>query len=287
MKTIHLYNQYFLLLYFEYNKTMLRTRRTAYNLTRVKSRPKQPEPFALGGIVPDEFLEQFPPKVKSFLKSHGDEPVNSIKVCREPINSTVMGVMNTISLGALERVRRKLGVDTFFHLYLLINDKYILEKNQVLDFRTGSPSSKATCIPINFSKEMSINEMVDNCLKRMGAHNFFTYSAFNLNCQNFVKNMLSSNGITPPTKFIDANMDAILKEVPWYLPKVSNIITDLAGALTLVKQKIGFKDGGIVSMDMKDYIDEHRRLIDTLQKHGLDKEADYQLQELRDRGIKL
>ena len=281
-----MYNQYFLLLYFEYNKTMLRTRKSSYNVTRVKPK-KQTQHYALGGIVPDEFLEQFPPNVKSFLKSHGDEPIITIKVCREPINSTVMKVMNTISLGALERVRRKLGVDSFFHLYLLINDKYIFEKNQVLDFRSGHPSSKATCIPVNFSKELSINQMVDNCLKRMGPHNFFTYSAFSLNCQNFVKNMLSSSGITPPIKFIDANMDAILKEVPWYLPKVSNMITDLAGALTLVKQKLGFKDGGIVQMGLKDYIEEHKRLIHTLQEHGLDKEAEYQIKELQDRGIKL
>jgi hypothetical protein len=226
---------------------MLRTRKHSHNPLRVKATVKIPH-YALGGIIPDEFLEQMPAKCKSFLHAHGDEPITSIKVCREPINSTVMSVMNTISLGALERVRRKIGVDSFFHLYLLINDKYILEKNQVLDFRTGSPSSKSVCIPVSFNKELTINEMVDNCLKRMGPHNFYTYSAFSLNCQNFVKNMLSASGITPPTKFIDADMNAILKEVPWYLPKVSNMITDLAGALTLVKQKLGFKDGGIVNI---------------------------------------
>jgi hypothetical protein len=253
----------------------------------LKVRRRKHNHYSLGGIVPDSFIEQFPPKCQSFLNTHGDEEVTSIKVCREPINDTVMTVMNSISLGTLEQIKRKEGVDHFFHLYLLINDKYILEKNQVLDFRTGTSGSKAVCIPINFGKKMTINEMVQSTLQKMGPHNFFTYNAFSLNCQNFVKNMLTSNGIIPPTKFIDANMDAILKGIPSYLPKISNMITDLAAALTLIKQKLGFKNGGIVTMQQKDYLDEHKRLIHLLQTHGLQNEAQKQLQELKSRGFQL
>jgi len=200
--------------------------------------------YALGGLVN---REEMPPHVSSFLNSHGDEVITNLQIGREPVNSTVMKVMDTISLGALNKIRSKLNIDKFYHLYLVINNKYILEKNQTVTIRNGSPSKDSQVIQVPLRRELTIRQFIENGIKRMGNHDYFTYGAFsNRNCQGFVTGNLQGNGIIVPSAFVNQPIDKIVENTPSYLPKVSNLITDTASILDLLRQKIGLHDGGIV-----------------------------------------
>ena len=206
---------------------------------RRKYHIKREIPLAVGGLVPDDWLETYPESVKGFLKSHGDENVTSIKVWRAPVNSTVVKVLNTISLGSLGKAMKKYGIDKLFHLGLLINDKYLLQKNEVLSFSSGHPPSNAQTIPIFFNRDFTIGEMVDKARKYQGDNEFFIYDPFSANCQQFVKSMLTANGIIAPNKFIDQKAEDLVKALPGYVAPVAKANTDIGGIITILRQKFG------------------------------------------------
>lgn len=220
---------------------------------------RKPMPqYALGGVVDiDKIRQDYPPEVKDFLDKHGNEVITSIKVGRTPVAGAVKNVLNLISLGTLKKAVKKAGIDTLYHLYLIINDKYRFEKNQLITFGSYKPQGKdEQVIPINFSKDdLTIGQFVDNGVKYMGKNDYFTYGAFgNRNCQGFVMGNLRGNGITPPTAFIQQDVETIVKNTPSYLPKITNAITDVAGALDLIKQKIRrllpFEEGGMIEPEV-------------------------------------
>jgi hypothetical protein len=218
--------------------------------TKPFTKRKKPS-FEIGGTV-KEIREDYPPEVRDFLDKHGEEKITSIKVGRTPLSGVVKNVLNIISLGALKKAIRKAGIDSIYHLYLIINNKYRLEKNQVISFSNYRPQGKdEQVVDVPFDKDITIQEFVDNAIKGMGKLDYFTYGAFgNRNCQGFVLGHLRSSGITAPLDFIKQDVDTILENTPSYLPKVTNLITDVAGALDLIRQRlrkiIPFEEGGLV-----------------------------------------
>ncbi len=201
--------------------------------------------FALGGLVPDSFLEDFTQKEKSFLNAHGDEVITSISVCRDKVQPAVKTFLNTISFGLLDKVTKKLGYDQLFHLYILINGKYRMEKNETINFGSGSKSSD--CVEIDsIPEDLTISEFVNNGVEKMGKNRFFTYSAFKYNCQNFILGLLQSNNIKAPVSFIDQKASEIVESLPNYVEPTTNAITDIAAALSTAKKKLGFEEGGLV-----------------------------------------
>jgi hypothetical protein len=213
-------------------------------LRTVKPNPYRQQ-FALGGLVPDSFLEDFTKKEENFLNQHGDEVITSISVCRDKLESRVKSFLNTLSFGLLDKVTKKLGYDQLFHLYILVNGKYRMEKNETIFFGSGSKSSD--CVEIDsIPPDLTIAEFVNNAVKKMGKNRFFTYSAFRFNCQDFILGLLQSNGIKAPVSFIDQKASQIVKELPGYVEPVANVITDLAAAVSTGRKKLGFARGGLV-----------------------------------------
>lgn len=201
--------------------------------------------FALGGLVPDSFLEDFTQKEKSFLNSHGDEIITSISVCRDKIQPAIKTFLNTISFGLLDKITKKLGYDQLFHLYILINGKYRIEKNETINFGSGSKSADYVEID-SLPEDLTISQFINNGVQKMGKNRFFTYSAFKYNCQNFILGLLQSNNIKAPVSFIDQKASEIVESLPNYVEPTTNAITDLAAALSTARKKLGFKEGGLV-----------------------------------------
>lgn len=196
---------------------------------------------AFGGLIDTQV---YPTSVKNFLNAHGDEKVTKITLAREPVNSKVRSFLNTISLGLLDKAVKRVGHDQLFHLFAIIQtDKgtYRIEKNQTLSMKSGGlpSSSQAQILPINFSKDITLGEMIENTRKKMGDKSFFEYDGFSKNCQDFIKNLLTANGITAPSKFIDQDASSIAKSLPGYVPTVTKGITDLAAVLDIFTQKLG------------------------------------------------
>jgi hypothetical protein len=70
----------------------------------------------------------------------------------------------------------------------------------------------------------------------MGQDKFFTYSAYDNNCQYFALNLLYANGINDDSliSFVKQNTEDIFRNNP-YLRRFINNITDTDGRLTSLK----------------------------------------------------
>lgn len=186
---------------------------------------------------------QAPPLMKKFLESNGDEMVRTMKIVRTPVNKLITQFLNVISLGVFKKLQKKEGVDKFFHLKVVVNDEYVLEKNQTLNIGgkfKPTDQDESLEVPIDESRYLTIQQMVDNTKARMGP-NFGPYDALKNNCQDFIMNLLISNELNNEenTAFVKQPIDNLVKELPGYVGETARTVTDLGGLADLVAQQFG------------------------------------------------
>ena len=90
---------------------------------------------------------------------------------------------------------------------------------------------------VSVDKDITISELIEKTRKRMGDADFSNYSARKNNCQDFMMNVLSANGLSSPiyTKFIKQDVESVFNNLPSYAEKISDVIT---GAQALVERQI-------------------------------------------------
>jgi hypothetical protein len=155
-----------------------------------------------------------PPKFRKLLQEVGDEKITKLTLWREPISVNSM----------LKFLKLNKTYDDLFHLALNLSDKYNLDKQSVLTFERGKPKGETLEIPVN--KDITIREMIEKTKKRMGDNAYTSYSVRN-NCQQFLLNVLSANGLmtTEARKFIEQDVEKILQDLPKYSEVVANFFT--------------------------------------------------------------
>lgn len=164
---------------------------------------------------------QYPPKDRAVIAQVGDEKVTKITLYRYPISLSQFAKF----IGVLKNT----PFDDLMHIGVVINDKYLTEKDAVLTFeRNGVPkqSTSTLDVPVGL-KEFTINEMIDRTRSKMGSQRFSEYRALSWNCQDYLKNMLDANGLSTAetTKFILQDLEQITKNLPSYANAISNFFT--------------------------------------------------------------
>jgi hypothetical protein len=181
----------------------------------------------------------FPPKDRELIAQVGDEKVTKLTLYRYPISLSKFAKF----IGALKNT----PYDDLMHIGVVINDKYLTEKDAVLTFeRNGVPkqSTDTLDVPVGL-KEFTINEMIDRTRNRMGAVAFSTYCALNKgncsNCQGYLKNMLDANGLSTAetTKFILQDLEQVTKNLPSYANAIANFFTGAKAVVNRVIQGEG------------------------------------------------
>jgi hypothetical protein len=191
-------------------------------------------------------------RVKNFLKEHGNDKITSLELGRTPVSSMIDTVLNLISSGKFEEAKRKEGFDKFYHLFLIVNGKYKIEKNQNLNIQNYSKSENEENEPIEEITNATINQFFQTCIDKIGEDNFFSnYSALNQNCQWLLKNLLNSNGITSGDNFIYQDVKNIKETVGTTTEYIANQTTDLASGIDklisfISSGRFGLKRGGRV-----------------------------------------
>jgi hypothetical protein len=159
------------------------------------------------------------PKIRKLLEQVGDEKITSIKLFRKPISLSSFAKF----IGALKGT----AYDELLHLGLILNNKYLLDKQEVIHFeRSGVPSGAET-LDVEVDKDITINELLERTRSKMGDSNFTSYSSRRNNCQDFVQAVLSANGLSSPiyTKFIKQDTESVFKNLPSYAEKLSDFVT--------------------------------------------------------------
>jgi hypothetical protein len=162
------------------------------------------------------------PKIRQLLEKVGEEKITSITMFRKPISLSGLAKY----LGVLKNT----PYDKLFHLGLILNGKYLLDKQEVIHFEPSTlPQGKdVESMPIEINKEITINELIENTRKRMGNANFTNYSSRKNNCQDFLLNILDANGLNTAEyrKFIKQDLETVFNNLPSYAEKISDFITD-------------------------------------------------------------
>jgi hypothetical protein len=237
----------------------------------------------------------FQPKARSILEKYGDYIITNIFIRRKPIFAILDKVLNFLSLGKWSEAKAKYGYDSLFHLSMVFcvrpPDKpsgsggavYIkVEKNEVPDVEVYNYRQVIEQPYIQFGVPccMTLNQVMNNAQNFMGPK-FYTYDAFQNNCQVFIQSILKASGLLTErlNEFIMQDTEGILKQLPSYIQPISRKITDIAGLANVALEG----QGKVITMTTQDYIDEHRKLVallnDTSSK--LKREADEQTAEAK------
>lgn len=156
------------------------------------------------------------PNMREFQVRHGNVIIESITVCKSPIQKTFDTILNIVSFGTWASAKAQYSYDDLFHLYLIVVlvDKTIvrIEKNQVIimssvpDFK---PPDNTRYIDIDSYEEKiksgRLDQLTINTIMKMaeidyGLERIYLYSANRFNCQQFLLDLLIANEIIIPTK---------------------------------------------------------------------------------------
>jgi hypothetical protein len=183
----------------------------------------------------DHFIKQdFSEDIKNILKNNGNEIITEMVIVRTPLSTILNLLLNAVSLGQFNMAKQQNNYDYYFHLHLNITtdkgNKYTLEKTEIIILKNGFTNNKDSQYMLinNVPANLSINLLLENTKQKQGTK-FFRYSANSNNCQMFINDAITSNGINNPeyTQFIKQDTSAIFKDNPFSIGcfKCYNTIT--------------------------------------------------------------
>ena len=246
-------------------------------------------------------LSNYPNSAKKTMATLGDLPVESAEIVRTPISAVLSKFINLLSAGKFEQASKDAGYDKLFHLQLVLNvvdnngnrKKVAIQKTERVQVDGSLTGVSAETEYLNISignKKFTPNEMLEKTRKRIGDRDFFGYDSFKNNCQNFILNLLRSEGLAgaKETKFLYQDTKAIAEKIPSLSKKIMNFTTDAGNVFSKVMGFGSARGRGrpkkdVVSMPKKEYMKEHKRLIKVLENAG--KEGERQKQEVEHRRI--
>jgi hypothetical protein len=188
--------------------------------------------------------QEYTKSAQKALKDYGDKKITGLRVIRAPIVSALNKVLDVLTFNNWSNKLEKYQFDQLYHLGLQIEfdnkghtSSIICEKNATINVSTNisnyKKDSQTMEVPLK-GKSITINELLNNALQKVGKEQFFLYSAHSNNCQSFVIFLLESSGLLDSKikDFVLQDLTELFKELPKYLPVVMNAVTDLGSRAT-------------------------------------------------------
>jgi hypothetical protein len=173
------------------------------------------------------------PSVDKFLLLHGDEPIKQIIISRNVLNPLTLLAIGIIS----PSFARKSEGSPLYHLKLKIitsKSSLVIEKNARIEFGKYRTDKNEENMNVNIYPGLTLNILMGKTKSYM-AGSFLSYSAYSNNCGHFVMAILRANGLANSQNifFVEQTTKHLFTGE---LRKITNTITDIAGALDIVKQ---------------------------------------------------
>ena len=203
--------------------------------------------------------DAYPPSAKKILDKNASAKVVSIDLHRNPLPSLYTNIMNVWTKGETEKRLKEQPKDTLFHISMWVrlnNGKTILvEKNEVIGIKEQphKPKEEQAYFLPPIKQDISFGELLEKARKEVGDKTFFSYSAKDNNCGNFIEYILKANGLNSKEThdFIGQDAQAILQGFP-NLRKAINSLTDIAGRANVL-----LEGGGILPASLKKILKEY------------------------------
>ena len=180
-----------------------------------------------------------PPSMQKVLDQYGDNSVVALTIGRNPLHTALTGALDAMSFGQFSKNN---PYDKLFHLQVVVKlddgRQLTFEKTQSPSLWVGAPSSKdLQWCPVTLPHELTLHDLVMNTYHHMGNSKFNGYSSKENNCQYFVMAILDGNHLNNHsyTEFTKQDTYQLFEGLDG-LRKITNTVTDLAGAADAVMQ---------------------------------------------------
>ena len=221
----------------------------------------------------------FSPKVYKIINQFSNKVITGITLHRTPLNKSIMTALQVASGNTFSQKLSNTPYEKLFHLFMCIDfagKSFVLEKNEVINAENSCklPSVTESKTITNIPPGLTLKQALDNTQKRMG-NNFFTYSAKDNNCQDFIVSFLTANNIGSSNDIVWVKQDTkSLFEGNDRLRKITNTITDIGARIDVIKQ------GGMIEKK------EGAGIIDNINEeyNGKIQQLRYRLRTIRNRG---
>ena len=176
--------------------------------------------------------EGLAPQVIDQLSRKGDAIIYRIKVGRTPVTAAITSIIKMVS---------STPYDTLFHLFIQMETSkgfQLLEKDAVIHMSEGKATdiAGAEWMDVPNVPQITVNQLVENTRNQMGAK-FIPYSAYGNNCQTFIMNVLTANGMNDQSvlDFVKQDTNGIFNTHPNFR-KFANSVTNLGGSFDVLMQ---------------------------------------------------
>ena len=174
----------------------------------------------------------YQPKVRKLLLELGSKIIKSAVVMRSPVPTLLTQALNVVSLGSFAKNLKDSPYDTLFHLSLVVeledSNKLLIEKNEVINMIKNPKTQTKTDIQQvpNIPENLTVDDMLYKAQQIMGK-DYFTYSARDNNCQNYIMAILQANnmGNEETFKFVKQETKQLFEGLT-NLRKISNTVTN-------------------------------------------------------------
>lgn len=156
----------------------------------------------------------FTSSAQAMLDKYGDKSIESITICRTPVQEVFSKLLSTISK-KFDKGYKNMPYDKLYHLFLEIRcgkTKLIVEKNENIQITLAKQRENTDKFPITSGFQgKTLNELFKNDEKVIGTKALHYYQADSTNCQHFVFNLLRNSQIggSEIEEFIMQNTDAL------------------------------------------------------------------------------
>jgi hypothetical protein len=197
---------------------------------------------------------------QSVLSAHGGARIRTITLCKTPIRSAINTALNWLSIGKWDALLQRHGLVKAFHLAILVEleaaaaptKTVLIERNETVNVSTAYTIQSDTElfeVPLGAdasanasATNITLSALVEDARIAVGDAAFFGYDAFTNNCQVFVRDVLSAQGLyTDAVKnFLFQDFSVIYDEMPSYAVILTKAATTAGVAISKLVNDDGF-----------------------------------------------
>lgn len=168
------------------------------------------------------------------VQAHADAIITEIRVVRAPINSVYRTLVKVVSLGAFDRELEKKNISDVYHLAMNVklSDGWSgrMEKNERVKIGPPLLEPGSQSMPVSLSgKRIKFSDFWTQCMGRIGERRFWSYSASDNNCQRWISDLLSTQGLL--TQTLDGWINQPVADAAKTLPGITKHLLDLASVV--------------------------------------------------------
>ena len=214
-------------------------------------------------IISDIFSKRefpdMPRAVERFLKKNGAEKITSLEVARAPVQAMLTKLLDFISGGKFSEGQKDANIDRFFHLYLIVNGKYRVEKNQLLKISDYDQPKEEDKMKLGTPSNTSIFDFITMPAKSNPTDFYENYNAITNNCQDFVMKILNHFSLSNPSisSFVKQPLEKLAKKLEGTATEgIAKTITDIGATVDKGIQEatggnVALMRGGMIQSNKK------------------------------------